>query len=763
MKLTNWREPDREALKAFYSAPGQLWSWSDMESGAIAAARIATEWVETGPAPKEYPVLLPRVSVGPNGESNLFWYAIAFNQTQSEQLRSELWAFLGPVATDFTRRCAEIRVDDEAEAVLLSWCGGPWIYRFTVIDNSKKDWLRSALCRLRFIWTKRPTTLQTRFRTTEELLRDFHTALVNKDDSSSETWLQELRDGGRLSAENLLFLQVERLAAFGRWEELFLHPQWSLLRQLRRPRQVTARMIEALCLVKLIPFVDRNDAQGVIKYVRETVLPENGALFRNRGQACSQHILLAFYLTAAASETPQRDRVEKLLLQIPEPTPERRFAESVFSFIAEATTKPKESGLELARRAIANNDYEAAWEILQSIPPSVDSTRMLLICAYEFDSVEAAQVVNTTLESLVERDRSLVFTNNRGILRNWEELKKRLTQTPDPTDWESWLEQLDLKSDWTEAISVASAGASMWSLDIYRGNPNRVGKFADRLFVDRSDPARRSLRSALPHLASFFIPENQGLSEYRPIYCNLLMLTSLNDDFGTEDFQFVETLLEAIFEAGVTRQIYQDAVQSCTEIWETHGSVYTINWALEILDILASRQSPLPSIRDAFFEVVRVTFQKEHRRISTSQWEMFSWLSHDLGRTPDFAAIRSPSSIVDASGATCEQNRDVLKGQTVAIYTLTESAGDRAKKIIQQMFAEVEVLVNSDSVGSPALKSLSRRADWFLVSTRSAKHAATEFIKENRPTGKSELLYPVGKGASSIVGALLRAIASNSF
>lgn len=758
MKLTNWHEPDREALQAFYSAPGQLWSWADMTSGANAAARTASEWVETGPAPKLFPVFLPRVSLDPNGQSNLFWYAIAFNQAQGEQLRSELWAFLGPVATDFNRRCAEIREGDQAEKILLAWCSGPWIYRLKVIDNSKKEWIRSALGRLRFVWTRRPLGQQTRFRTTEELLRDFHTSLVNGDDSSSEKWLQELRDGGRLSAENLLFLQIERLAALGCWEELFLHPQWSLLRQLRRPRQITARMIEALYRIKLIPFLERNDAPGAIKYVREQILPENGALFRNRNQASAPHFLLAFYLAAAASETPQLDRVKQLLLKIPEATRERNFAETVLSIIADAPVAPRESGLELAKRAIANNDYEGAWEILKKVPASVESARMLLICAYEFDTVEAAQVVNASLESLGEHDRNLVFKNHRGVLRNWEELKQRLGQAPEPTDWESWLTRLDLQPDWPEAIAAARNGASLWSLEIYQGNPHRVGKLADSLFVDRSDSAKRSLRSALPHLVGCFIPDGQGLSEYRPIYCCVLMLTALTDDLGAEDFQFVETLLEAIFEAGVTEQVYQDAVQNCTAILETHGSVYTINWALEILDILASRPAQLPAIRDAFFEAVLVTLQREHRRVSYDQWEMFSWLCQDLGRTADFIAIHPPSSAGVASGSSFNQHREQLKGRTVAIYTLTESSGDRAKKMIEQMFSEVEVQVTSDLVGSPALKSLSWRADWFVVATRSAKHAATGFIKECRPTEKTELLYPAGKGASSIVSALLKGI-----
>lgn len=758
MKLTNWHELDREALQAFYSTPGQLWSWADMTSGANAAARMAREWVETAPAPKQFPVLLPRVSISPSGESNLFWYALAFNQAQSEQLRSELWAFVGPVASDFNRRYAEIREEGQSEKILLAWCGGPWIYRLKVIDNSKKEWIRSALERLRFVWTRRPRGQQTRFRTTEELLRDFHTSLVNADDSSSEKWLQELRDGGRLSAENLLFLQIERLASSGRWEELFFHPQWSLLRQLRRPRQVTARMIEALYRVKLIPFLDRNDATGAIKYVRDQLLPENGTLFRNRNQASSPHLLLAFYLTTAASERPQLDRLKQLLLGIPETTRERNFAETVFSIISEAGVEAKASGLELAKRAIANNDYDGAWEVLKKLPPSVDSARMLLICAYEFDTVEAAQVVNATLESLTKMDRASVFKNHRGILRNWEEIKQRLRQTPEPTDWESWLARLDLQPDWPEAVSAARDGSSLWSLEIYKGNPHRIGMLADQLFVDRIGAARRALRSALPHLASFFIPDGQGLSEYRPIYSCVLMLTALTDDLSTEDFQFVQTLLEAILDAGVTGQIYQDVVQNCTGILETHGSAYTINWALEILDMLASRPAPLPAIRDTFFEALVVILQREHRRVSASQWQMFSWLCQDLGRTADFAAIHPPSPAVVAGGASFSQQQELLRGRTVAIYTLTESAGGRAKKMIEQMFPEVEVQVTSDLVGSPALKSLSRRADWFVVATRSAKHAATEFIKECRPAGKTELLYPAGKGASSIVGALLKAI-----
>jgi hypothetical protein len=82
--------------------------------------------------------------------------------------------------------------------------------------------------------------------------------------------------------------------------------------------------------------------------------------------------------------------------------------------------------------------------------------------------------------------------------------------------------------------------------------------------------------------------------------------------------------------------------------------------------------------------------------------------------------------------------------------------------MIQQMFLGVDVQLTTELVGSASLKALSRRADWFIVATRSAKHAATEFIKQSRPPGKTELLYPTGKGASSIVGTLLKAVGATS-
>ena len=472
--------------------------------------------------------------------------------------------------------------------------------------------------------------------------------------------------------------------------------------------------------------------------------------------------MLAFILSAAAGEQPQRDRITGLLSNIPEATPERIFGQSILALLSEGDEKLQGKELEFAKRAVANNDYDGAWELLKKLTPSIETVRLMLVCAYEFDTLEAAEAVNSVLQTIGEQSSILVFKNNRNVLRNWDELKKRLNQFPPPTDWESWLERLDTQPDWSEAVAVACDGAAIWSFDIYKGNQNRVITLADKLFADRSDSARRSLRTALPNLAGFFIPNGQGNSEFRPIYANLLMLSVFTEDFSTEDFSFVLTLLEAILDSGATAKVYDDAVQTCVEIWQTFGSIHTLDWALETLDILASRPTPARHARDRFFEVVLSSIQKDHRRVTSGQWDIFSWLSNDLGRGNDFTAIRPTKSATGTPGTTSDEDRESLAGQTVAIYTLTQSAGERAKRMIQQMFSGVDVQLTNELVGSTSLKALSRRADWFIVATRSAKHAATEFIKQSRPSGKTELLYPTGKGASSIVGTLLKAVGHES-
>src|SRR5207248_16976 len=92
----------------------------------------------------------------------------------------------------------------------------------------------------------------------------------------------------------------------------------------------------------------------------------------------------------------------------------------------------------------------------------------------------------------------------------------------------------------------------------------------------------------------------------------------------------------------------------------------------------------------------------------------------------------------------------MLRGKMVAIYTLTERVSTRVKRLLQILCPDVDVRVNSDHVGTPVLKQLARDADLFIVSTASAKHAATNSISTNRPSSAATLFHNT-RGSQSMM------------
>ena len=78
------------------------------------------------------------------------------------------------------------------------------------------------------------------------LLRDYWLALQQRDSVESGRLLASIESVGLLSADNLRFLQVDRLASLGRWPELAGLPTFHDLARSRRPRRISEELLEAL-------------------------------------------------------------------------------------------------------------------------------------------------------------------------------------------------------------------------------------------------------------------------------------------------------------------------------------------------------------------------------------------------------------------------------------------------------------------------------------------------------------------------------------
>ena len=120
-------------------------------------------------------------------------------------------------------------------------------------------------------------------------------------------------------------------------------------------------------------------------------------------------------------------------------------------------------------------------------------------------------------------------------------------------------------------------------------------------------------------------------------------------------------------------------------------------------------------------------------------------LAQELGWTLQSFGIR-------ANDAVAADFSSRLQGLRIAIYSLTESSSRQAKSAIEEIAPTAIVDCNADHGGTARLRALADNADLFVIAWRSAKHAATDFIRKHREY--RPLLFAQGRGSSSILRAI---------
>ena len=243
-------------------------------------------------------------------------------------------------------------------------------------------------------------------------------------------------------------------------------------------------------------------------------------------------------------------------------------------------------------------------------------------------------------------------------------------------------------------LPAARQTAFDWRLSDYLDNPVRIRAIADRLLANRNEPGLEAVRLAVPYLLNFFLPNGGGVAACLPIYQNILLLLATGDRLSAEDWNTAQTLLVAILDAGVDKQVYKETADAVRELWVGNGSAARFNWALDTLDLLAAYPAPEAIARARFFDSVRDSLSKDYRRVKLEHWEIFRWLASDLNREADYKALRREEALPKETTETSFAAR--LAGKLIGIYTLTESAGARAKAIVEAIFPGVDIKLSHD-------------------------------------------------------------------
>jgi hypothetical protein len=664
--------------------------------------------------------------------NNIVYYLVAQTAKEWRGLRPLAMAFAGPTVTSFIGQSTRLDASDSVDALLIekdfnivAKIGVP---RTVSNFDSKKLIALAAIHRMALLGMEHAGRGLSYPETTSSLLQRFEHALVTGDEEAAESALQTLREGLHLDALNLKFLRVHLLARSGKWRILREKAFFPSLCMTRRPDKVTIAMVEALYQTELVHF--ENDFEALVEAFRKKVLPFSGALFEKLPKGASNNVLKAF--AAYAMTTPPNMEMLRQGLNTMASHPDR----GIFA----AFWKVCSNKLDYAKPI----KEKPAFDSIVNTPPPPDPERAFqaLAVAFSEEDMKMAKMALAFVNKLKPEEKSKVLGVGKyhAIYRYLKEIAL--------SGWMEWLIALTEK-DFNQYYEIARRAMMEWRVrDEIEGSRDAV-RFKETLEqVQKNSVGQKRLIDCLPLILGWIEGDDRFPEPMLvPAYLSLMEIYSLSERITEEALGSFARLLDGVLLCGLDTQQYNDAIDTALILGEGINSARALDWFIEIVEIVVDHQAPVESKRTELIWTVFEQIRRMLQPISVRQLNTLRCLMKALGIDED--------SRISALNVDEKESSPLmaLYDRHIAIYTLTEDAGRRAAEIIMEIASGVKVSLNHDSVGSKALKHLVRGADLFVVVTRSAKHAVTEFIRQHRPKDKP-ILYPQGKGSASIVRAL---------
>ncbi|MBE9200064.1 MULTISPECIES: protein DpdD [unclassified Nodularia (in: cyanobacteria)] len=737
----------RRFLEQFFGADNKF-DLGKIEGGEGNQAKIRP-WVERLTQPEPQTTVLPRWR-----EKSVDWYGIAQSQRQLRSLSEELIAFVGPTYSTFRGQQAQLNLQDPVELAVYEFTGGAV---FKLSGQAKDVW--EALERMRRVSDRRVKRVIEIPLPTGRVLRDFYMALQAGDRMAAENSLQYLIDQHRLDALNLLFLRVQLLAELEQWNELLTLPELGNLLQVRRPFAVTQALLRAVYRTELQHFEDNNAPGSAVAYFQEVVFPRYNNLFAVRAGSKIPEVLKLFMLLAVGGE-PAKPTLRDELLAISEvEETHRSYLQRLAALLKDATPDNPGDPLQQAEQLSKDGDFDQAFSLLCDSPPSKEKVRLLFQCAYELGTLAVEKAALQAFDALTADEQTALLKvrwNQDFLTQLWGSEENTTKDTPTaeavPTSWLEWLLQLDKEPNWERALYTARQGSAEWDVTSLLMQPQAVADF-DELLDQVASKAESVLHNALPHLLAFFQKdEHFPRCEFVMLYHSLLELLVLSTQGGDADLILFNDLAIALLTLGVETGKYTEIIEYALELWNRFNSPKKVDWVLDFVDLLVSYPCAVPQMRQQLLFTVAESLRRFAGRIDETQWGIFRSLVQDLNlqaALPNLlgeqASLVEPSIEVEAN---IFQN---LKGKSLLIYTLTESAALRVKSILAAACQDVKVYLSHDHGGNDRLRQWVKNSDIVVVVTASAKHSATGFIEANRPSHLAPILLVNSKGSASML------------
>lgn len=577
------------------------------------------------------------------------------------------------------------------------------------------------------------------------ILRDFEDAVAREDPSVALHLLTEAEATGRLSLTNVGLLQLRVLVASRRWEDALTHVERHRLAVQDLPRAVEHDIIRAAHHRWLEDRVGAGDTAGAIAIYREEVAPQVGDVFRDPRCAASAEARSAWMVRYAASGTAWPDATRAEIMALARPTELEWLGQ-----VAKQAQFVANSSDGLARTLLESREHAAAFAAGEAdLAMTVDERAAVLSQA----AVPLGDPVRLAVAS-----RAIADVASGTAIDAPPAVVERVSRTELPAvevhDWASWLRAVFDNPKWSDALQALDAGVEGWSeaLQDVVSPPSDLPDLIEAL------SGEDAFRLAVPRLTRALVPTGPDRGERIRTRSRALeaLSYSISRDgaSGLADLEAIADIAEALLEAGLDGGGYETLCGQIETTWARVAAPRLSRWLVDVLRILSG--SPCPDEerrRETIGALISALASDLARSVPLTPPEVWAEISEVIEGSGLEDLI--PASVLTGaspdSTALAVEAFVHLAGTTILLHTLVPKAAERASAYIREFVPSVTVLTDGSHDGSPQLRDRVRAATTTVIASRAAKHAATDFIRQNL---SGELLWASGKGWSSLVDAL---------
>lgn len=721
-------------LRAFFGE-GNRFDYDSLVSPSTDTHRAVKRWAKV--LDGDGSTVLPRWE-----QDGVTWYGLAENEKKMKRLIEQVKSFIGPNFSTFTGDRARLDREDPVERAIQEYTRGKAL-RFRGKDRA----IRTRVSKMHQVRALREPHATEKDLGTGVVLRRFNMALVADDRTEAEKQIQYLQKRGLLDPANIRYLQIRMRAAFEAWEEIVQFEDLSkLVEDASHPLPVRRALLQGVYHTHFDSYEKQGDPEGALEHYKEMVQPEYGPLFAVRSSMQAPEVLKAFMMKAVSGEATDEDLRAELKNVADQTGLDDPFLEALAELgVGTEGLSIVENPISEAMKAWSKGDADTAFRLLQQAEPSSKKGECLVLVHGNLQSPNVEQELEDTLTDLPSEERK-ELAQEHSICRHVIESAGL------PSGWRHWLSRVR-EGDYEESGQEASRHADKISENWH---PQRVlsteGALEELVQQVRNAPIEGNsglmISQALPHLLKSLQKDPEyPRSTFQDLYGSVLERIPYSSDLTQSDFDVYRDLAEVRLSYGVTEDTYWEILEGAETLWKEAGSRRRIDWLLDFAELLILAPSRDEEAQLRFLTTASQALQKHRERIEPIQVEFFQSLCEEIGH-PEVGA-QLPTDQSEKETEESNPLRRLLDGQTLGIYTLTESAGRRVASFLEDHCRDVTIHLRHDKAGNDDLERTAKNADYFLVVTRSAAHAATDIIEKNVPTER--LIRPQGKGESSML------------